>query len=59
MSWEQLQSIAAEAVMYAREEMTEPPMACPYDGEPLDPAPDGGLHCPFDGYRWPQQRRII
>ena len=60
MSWEQLESIIAEAVMYVRDEKTNPPLACPNDGEPLSSAPDGnGLFCKFDGYRWPQERRII
>lgn len=59
MSWEQVQSIAYEAIGYIKDEKSTPPMACPNDGEPLDAAPDGGLHCPFDGYRWPQQRRTI
>lgn len=59
MSWEQLQSIVAEAVGYAREELSEPPSACPFDGEPLDAGPDGGLACPLGNYQWPQMRRVI
>lgn len=59
MAWEQLFSIYAEAMAYVEEEKTQPPMACPYDGEPLDGAPDGGLFCPLGNYRWPQQRRLI
>jgi hypothetical protein len=27
-----------------------PPLACPNDGEPLRPEPDGRLRCPFDGW---------
>ena len=59
MSWYTLLSIVEEAVGYVKEEKTEPPLACPFDGEPLDTAPDGGLFCKFDGYRWPKMRRII
>lgn len=59
MAWETLQSIVAEAIAYAREEKTQPPLACPWDGEPLDTAPDGGLFCKFDGYHYPRMRRLI
>jgi hypothetical protein len=59
MAWEQLTSIVAEAVAYMREEKTQPPIACPYDGEPLDAAPDGGLHCPWGNYEYPRMPRII
>lgn len=59
MSWEQFQSIIAEAVEIVRLERTEPPLACPFDGEPLDESPDGGRHCPLGNYRWPQMRRQI
>lgn len=53
MSWEQLLNITREAAELARAERARPPEACPNDGEPLDPAPRGGLHCRFDGYTWP------
>lgn len=59
MSWEQYRSIIAEASQYARGEKTDPPIACPYDGEPLDESPDGGLFCPLGNYQWPQMRRQI
>lgn len=59
MSWEQLQSIVAEAVGYAHQELADPPTACPFDGEPLDAGPNGSLFCPLGNYSWPQQRRII
>lgn len=61
MSWDQLVSIVTEARDYATEERTEPPLACPYDGEPLkaSPAPSGGRYCPLGNYEWPQQPRII
>lgn len=59
MSWEQLLSITAEAKAIAQDERHTPPLACPFDGEPLDAAPDGGLFCPWGNYFWPQMRRII
>lgn len=59
MPWEQLTSIYAEAVHYVEQEKTEPPAACPYDGEPLDAGPRGSLFCPLGNYEWPKQRRII
>jgi hypothetical protein len=31
-----------------------PPLACPNDGEPLRPEPDGRLRCPFDGWIYGQ-----
>lgn len=59
MSWSHLHDIYAEARAYAMQEKSEPPLACPYDGEPLDPAPSGGLHCPLGNYDWPRERRVI
>lgn len=54
MAWEQLLSIAREAADELRAERSAPPQACPNDGEPLLPGPQGGLFCKFDGYRWPE-----
>ena len=59
MAWEQLLSIQAEAAGYAREELTEPPLACPFDGEPLDQSPDGGVFCTLGNYEWPRMSRVI
>ena len=59
MSWYTLLSIVEEAVGYVKQEKTQPPLACPFDGEPLDTAPDGSLFCKFDGYKYPKMRRII
>lgn len=59
MSWYQLISIAEEAQSYVEDERTEPPTACPFDGEPLREAPRSGLYCPLGDYEWPLQRRII
>ncbi len=54
MSWEQLRSI----VLADRQERefwaSQPPRACPNDGTPLLPGPDGSLFCQHDGYQWPR-----
>lgn len=61
MSWYQLTDIAVEAAAYKAKERTEPPLACPFDGEPLREMPNasGGLYCPLGNYEWPKQLRII
>lgn len=56
MAWEQLISIRDEAIAYKRDELTNPPVACPNDGEPLDAGRNGVLHCPYDGWMWPRDR---
>jgi hypothetical protein len=58
MSWEQLLSIYREAADEARAEASQPPQACPNDGEPLRQGRDGLLHCPFDGYTWPTDAAV-
>lgn len=50
MSWQQLLDIFAEAAEEARVAKTQPPVACPNDGEPLRTGPDGQLFCPFEGW---------
>lgn len=52
MSWEQLLAILHEQVEDVDQERSRRPSACPNDGTPLETAPDGSLHCPFDGWRW-------
>lgn len=52
MSWEQLLSMRQEAAEEAQLRASEPPVACPNDGEPLESGPGGTLHCPFDGWTW-------
>lgn len=59
MAWEQLLSIRDEAIAYARDEKTSPPVACPIDGEPLDAGHNGVLHCKWGNYEWPRDGRII
>lgn len=58
-SWESLFSIVTEAVEYKRIERTQPPIACPFDGEPLDAGPGGVLHCKWGNYTYPTMPRII
>lgn len=58
MSWEQLASIEEDRRLEVEREKTEPPVACPIDGEPLAHDPrTGGLRCKFDGWAWPQDAR--
>lgn len=61
MSWAQLIAIRDEQVQTVLAEIAAPPVACPYDGEPLREGPDGVLFCPFgsdtpdgDHYQWPR-----
>lgn len=53
MSWEQLAAILQEGEQIRREDAAADPVACPNDGEPLQPGPDGRLHCKFDGWTQP------
>ena len=58
--WWQLHSIIEEAKREREFWDSQPPMACPRDGEPLRIAPpsDSGdsveLFCQFDGFRYPR-----
>jgi len=54
MPWQQLIDIRAEQVAAVLADQAAPPQACPNDGEPLRAGPDGGLFCPFDGWKWPE-----
>ncbi len=58
MSWEQY----GEALRFNREqrelERNREPIDCPNDGTPLDKASNDRLHCPFDGWTWPDKRII-
>lgn len=59
MAWEQLISIRDEAIAYKRDEIQNPPVACPNDGEPLDAGRNGVLHCPWGDFEYPRDRRIM
>lgn len=49
--WYGLLSIRKEAEQWAAYEQSQPPVACPHDGEPLRVGPSGVMYCPFDGWR--------
>ncbi|MGH3680772.1 MAG: hypothetical protein ACRDT2_11065 [Natronosporangium sp.] len=54
MAWQQLVDIARQAAAERDAELSQPPQACPNDGEPLRPGPRGELYCRFDGWQWPR-----
>ena len=56
MSWEQLKSIIDENRQAARQASSEPPVACPIDGDILDIHPDGTRNCPLGNYSYPFRR---
>lgn len=55
MSWEQLVDIYRENYEEDLRSRTEPPVACPNDGQPLQTGPNGELYCNFDGWVWNYQ----
>lgn len=59
MSWEQLKTPIIENAEIAQREMTNPPTACPHDGEPLRKK-DNVWYCTWGDYYWPfkPQRRM-
>ena len=59
MAWEQLLAIYASAAQSYTDERDNPPVACPQDATPLRKGPEGILYCPFDGYQWPRDGRLI
>ena len=56
--WYGLLDIIAEAADERRTQLTQPPTACPNDGEPLEQGQNGIWHCPFDGFQWPRDRDL-
>lgn len=52
MSWHQLKAILDENKQEAEREGREPPVACPFDGSPLDVRGDGVRNCPAGNFRW-------
>jgi len=52
MSWEQLGAITREQRAEAERERSQPPVACPIDGEPLDIGKTGNRNCPLGNFRW-------
>jgi hypothetical protein len=51
MSWEQLLGVYREARELRLEEEMRVPVACRYDGTPLEDT-DRGLHCKYCGWVW-------
>lgn len=49
-SWYQLLDIYREAEQLKLDSITRMPVACPNDGTLLVAAPNGQLHCPWDGF---------
>jgi hypothetical protein len=56
MAWEQLLSIRARADDDHREFRDAIPVACPFDGYPLKPGPEGSgiLFCPAGDWEYPR-----
>lgn len=58
VSWWQLDSVLKEQAEYAQYYRSQPPVACPNDGQPLEPGPpqepEGSLFCKFDGWTFPR-----
>ena len=52
MSWDQLKAITDEAKAVRQKQMSEPPVACPIDGEPLEINSRGVRNCPLGNFRW-------
>jgi len=53
MSWDQLLNIWKSNEAEQRELAAARPVACPFDGEPLEEA-RGVLHCPCGDYEYPR-----
>lgn len=57
MSWWQLDSVLKERAEYANYYRSQPPVACPNDGTPLQEGPPQQpaiRYCPFDGWTYPR-----
>lgn len=50
MGWRQLGNIYKAAADELAAQRATRPTACPNDGQPLKPGPDGYLFCDFDGW---------
>lgn len=53
MSWDQLLDVFKVDAEERSLQASQPPVACPNDGYPLEEGPAGTLHCPFDGWTYP------
>ena len=52
MGYEDLKAILDESRDQRRQEASQPPVACPHDGELLDVGPRGVRNCPLGNFRW-------
>ena len=59
-SWWGLHSVFEQSRQEFEAFLSNPPLACPNDGEPLRPPPNTAagagmeLYCPFDGWQYPR-----
>jgi hypothetical protein len=51
-NWNKLLDIGKQAAQEYNDWLRDRPVACPYDGTPLQTGPRGELHCIFDGFIW-------
>lgn len=57
MSWWALDTVLKDQAYEADYYRSVPPVACPFDGEPLrigPPRDSGILYCPYDGFQYPR-----
>jgi hypothetical protein len=54
MSWDELLGVFKADTQEQLDNARRPPVACPNDGEPLQPGPGGVLHCPSGDYEYPR-----
>jgi len=51
--WQKLLDIGKQNAQEQNDWLREQPVACPYDGFPLNTGPQGQLHCPMGDYTRP------
>ena len=54
MAWQQLIAMIEEGRQLDIEAATKVPVECPNDYTTLLEGPNGGLFCPWDGWKYPQ-----
>ena len=52
MGWDDLKAIRQTQRDDAIEQDKEPPVSCPFDGEPLEVRSDGVRNCPWGNFTW-------
>jgi len=58
VGWESYGDILRFNAEQAQEEHERVPVECPNDATALQQVSDGRLHCPFDGWTWPDKRIV-